>query len=218
MKYLLQAPAPPAENEEGDGGDGQSEDRFNIDEIAVQPVIQPQTQRPNNPNQFQDDNSVCGIPVAGFTQSLVIGGQAAGHGEWPWLVAFYRSKEGNLEFICGGSLITSTYTLTAAHCVQDKGRETPMQTKNALLFIGKHNLVEWNEDGYEKKGAKAFKIHPDWNPSDIKYDADIALIEMDGAVRYSKFIRPICLWNGPEDITQVVGQTGIVAGWGKKLF
>lgn len=33
-------------------------------------------------NQFQDDNSVCGTPVAGFTQSLVIGGQAAGHGEW----------------------------------------------------------------------------------------------------------------------------------------
>lgn len=33
-------------------------------------------------NQFQDDNSVCGTPVAGFTQSLVIGGVAAGHGEW----------------------------------------------------------------------------------------------------------------------------------------
>lgn len=182
-------------------------------------MVQPQTQRPNQPsqqvNQFQDVSTVCGQPVAGFTQSLVIGGQAAGHGEWPWLVAFYRSKEGNLEFICGGSLITSTYTLTAAHCVQDKGRETPMQTKNALLFIGKHNLVEWNEDGYEKKGAKEFKIHPDWNPNDIKYDADIALIEMDGAVKYSKFIRPICMWNGPEDITQVVGQTGIVAGWGK---
>lgn len=33
-------------------------------------------------NQFQSDDSVCGVPVAGFTQSLVIGGQAAGHGEW----------------------------------------------------------------------------------------------------------------------------------------
>lgn len=31
---------------------------------------------------FQSDDSVCGVPVAGFTQSLVIGGQAAGHGEW----------------------------------------------------------------------------------------------------------------------------------------
>jgi hypothetical protein len=109
-----------------------------------------------------------------------------------------------------------------------------MQTKNALLFIGKHNLVEWNEEGYEKKGAKAFKVHPDWKTTDTKYDADIALIELESPVPYSKFIRPICLWDGSEDLNQVVGQTGIgkmsnvvkllsfqrffcilVAGWGK---
>lgn len=84
-----------------------------------------------------------------------------------------------------------------------------MQTKNALLFIGKHNLVEWNEDGFEKRGAKSFKVHPEWSPMDTKYDADIALIEMDSGVRYSKYIRPVCLWNGPADITQVVGQNGI---------
>jgi hypothetical protein len=58
-----------------------------------QPQPQPPAQRPNqqqqqrptnnqNVNQFQDDNAVCGTPVAGFTQSLVIGGQAAGRGEW----------------------------------------------------------------------------------------------------------------------------------------
>lgn len=29
-----------------------------------------------------DDKAVCGVPVAGFSQSLVIGGQAAGRGEW----------------------------------------------------------------------------------------------------------------------------------------
>lgn len=89
-----------------------------------------------------------------------------------------------------------------------------MLTENALLFIGKHNLVQWNEEGYEKKGAKTFKVHPDWNPNDVKYDADIALIEMESAVRYSKFIRPICLWNGPVDLAEVVGKTGVVAGWG----
>lgn len=90
-----------------------------------------------------------------------------------------------------------------------------MQTQNALLFIGKHNLIQWNEEGFEKRGAKIFKIHPDWNPNDGKYDADIALIEMESAVPYSKYIRPICLWNGPAEISQIVGQSGIVAGWGK---
>ena len=47
------------------------------------PRPKPDYPKPNKQtNQFQDDNSVCGTPVAGFTQSLVIGGQAAGRGEW----------------------------------------------------------------------------------------------------------------------------------------
>lgn len=72
---------------------GQADDRFNVEQLLPIQPIQPQPpqpkpdqqkpQRPNQQvNQFQDDNAVCGIPVAGFTQSLVIGGQPAGHGEW----------------------------------------------------------------------------------------------------------------------------------------
>lgn len=146
-------------------------------------------------------------------------------------MAFYKSAEGNLQFICGGSLLNARYTLSAAHCIQDKGREVAQREQDALLFIGKHNLVQWNEEGYEKRGALKFKVrkvsikncykkllskvHPDWNPKDQKYDGDLALIQLDKPVKYSKFIRPICLWNGAAEIAKVVGQNGIVAGWGK---
>lgn len=58
-------------------------------------------------------------------------------------------------------------------------------------------------------------MHPDWNPQVQSYDADIALIQMDKPVKYSKFIRPICLWGGQAEIQKVVGQVGIIAGWGK---
>lgn len=44
-------------------------------------IVQPRPEAGQGGN-FQSDESVCGVPVAGFTQSLVIGGQAAGHGEW----------------------------------------------------------------------------------------------------------------------------------------
>lgn len=83
LKYLLKAPA--LTND-------QTADRFSIDGASqpTQPRPQPQSPKPDSPrpnaptqlNQFQDDNSVCGVPVAGFTQSLVIGGTGAGHGEW----------------------------------------------------------------------------------------------------------------------------------------
>lgn len=67
---------------------GDSEDHFNVDDsqtIQPQPIHKPKPDvpRPNQQvNQFQDDYAVCGVPVAGFSQSLVIGGQAAGRGEW----------------------------------------------------------------------------------------------------------------------------------------
>lgn len=47
---------------------------------------------------------------------------------------------------------------SAAHCIQDKGRAVAQREQDALLFIGKHNLVQWNEEGYEKRGALKFKV------------------------------------------------------------
>lgn len=60
----------------------QTGDRFSIEPLPTEPLSQPSRKPAQHNNQFQDDNIVCGTPVAGFTQSLVIGGQAAGRGEW----------------------------------------------------------------------------------------------------------------------------------------
>jgi hypothetical protein len=53
-------------------------------------------------------------------------------------------------------------------------------------------------------------IHPDWNPFNQKYDADIAAIILDDDIPYTKFIRPICLSSTEQDV-----KFGFVAGWGE---
>jgi hypothetical protein len=91
LKYILPA------------SDDENADRFNLGQQNIQPQPQPRppqnppihAQNPQNPliqrpvsdsniNQFQDDNTVCGVPVV-LTQSLVVGGAPVqNHGEWPW--------------------------------------------------------------------------------------------------------------------------------------
>jgi len=44
----------------------------------------------------------------------VIGGIKAYHGQFPWQVAL---RVENDSYFCGGSLISSQWVLTAAHCV-----------------------------------------------------------------------------------------------------
>jgi coagulation factor II (thrombin) len=45
----------------------------------------------------------------------IIGGQVAEIGQFPWHVMLRE----NLQFICGASLISDRWVLTAAHCVEE---------------------------------------------------------------------------------------------------
>jgi hypothetical protein len=51
---------------------------------------------------------VCGRPIL-----KIVGGSKAEEGKWPWQVSV-RIRH---MHVCGGSLITSQWVLTAAHCI-----------------------------------------------------------------------------------------------------
>ena len=93
-----------------------------------------------------------------------------------------------------------------AHCIQDKGNSTIRETKQAAVYLGKHNFDDPFEGGSMTIGVERFIVHPDWKPFDVSYDADIAIIVLKRPVEYNQYIRPICLGN------EVYEQSGTLAG------
>merc|ERR1719378_482997 len=49
-------------------------------------------------------------------EGYIIGGQPAGHGEFPYQISLRMMRGSRGQHICGGTLISSTWVLCAAHC------------------------------------------------------------------------------------------------------
>ncbi|CAH2048549.1 unnamed protein product, partial [Iphiclides podalirius] len=66
----------------------------------------------------------------------IIGGEAASLGEFPHMVALgYEDAEG-YNFQCGGTLVSDTYVLTAAHCVDTLDRIKPTIVRMGIVELG----------------------------------------------------------------------------------
>lgn len=126
----------------------------------------------------------------------------------------YVNKPPNLSFICGGSLVNTKSVVTAAHCVRTtNGDHRP---SDIVLWLGRHNLGNWNEAGAISSNVERVMVHPDFRRySSESYDADIAILIMQRQVTYTQYVRPICLWPTRDDITIIEGSSGTVVGWGE---
>lgn len=66
-------------------------------------------------------------------------------------------------------------------------------------------------------GATSITLHPDYVPTtyNMTADADIAVITLKTSIKLSNVIKPICLWIGESNLRDIVGDRGLVVGWGR---
>ncbi|KAM9580699.1 LOW QUALITY PROTEIN: acrosin-like [Guaruba guarouba] len=73
-----------------------------------------------------DSCGTCGLrPMAVFHgMSHIVGGTDAQPGSWPWIISSQTILHRGMAHICGGSLITPQWVLTAAHCFMEARNKT----------------------------------------------------------------------------------------------
>ncbi|XP_063688689.1 uncharacterized protein LOC134821825 [Bolinopsis microptera] len=140
-------------------------------------------------------------------QKHIINGQDADKNEYPFMV---RIKADGIDHLCGGSLISTTVVLTAAHCVtMEDGSVVPAQM--GVLVMGDHTN---STEEAEEKSYRAVRIivheeyHLDFTGIPIH---DLALIVLSTEVDINAGIIDII---PVAEKPYVEGSAVTVIGWG----
>ncbi|KAL0968559.1 hypothetical protein UPYG_G00268460 [Umbra pygmaea] len=134
----------------------------------------------------------------------VVGGLEAKYGSHPWMV----SLKSRGYHHCGGAILTDRWILTAAHCFSRVSKDF---LRNFHAVIGDYDQRVPDEEE-QTFTVKTIQIHEKFqHTSPMSYD--IALLEINGHIRFGSRVQPICL-----PLTSDIfppGTSCLVSGWGR---
>ncbi|KAJ0169175.1 hypothetical protein K1T71_014916 [Dendrolimus kikuchii] len=152
----------------------------------------------------------CGLITV--SDGLIIGGFEVERGEVPWHAGIYTKTTKPYMQICGGTIVTGTSVISAAHCFWSDNTNTKPPS-DYVVAAGKI-YRPWNDvnDIYAQKSeVMDIKIPILYFGSSANYQNDIAVLKLVTAIAFNRFVRPICLdfneethWNQLDDASRKV--------------
>ncbi|KAH8268446.1 hypothetical protein KR026_007323, partial [Drosophila bipectinata] len=119
---------------------------------------------------------------------VIIGGAPAIPKEFPHAARLgHRDDEGEVNWFCGGTLISNRHVLTAAHCVLSFEGAINIVRLGELEFDNNQDDAQPEDFGVEGKPI----VHPGYEHPVI-YD-DIAILKLDRNVTFNEYKHPACL-------------------------
>lgn len=138
-------------------------------------------------------------------ETRIVGGHDALSGQYPFMVAILRAGVSSVSLaqICGGSIISSKYVMTAAHCVtNDSGVAYP-----SMLYEVGLGYTDLDKDSGERVKVKSISVHPNYKQG-ASNNNDIALLELETLTTRQK----VALANVADGTFENQESTAI--GWG----
>ncbi|XP_053666779.1 brachyurin-like [Anopheles marshallii] len=139
----------------------------------------------------------------------VVNGQEATPGQFPYQIALLSTFPTGTG-LCGGSVLTNNYILTAAHCVISGGT-TLASGGTAIMGAHDRSFVEPTQQRIAFTAAGII-AHPGYTSTNIRND--IAVVRLNSPITYTDRIQPVRL-PGRSDTRQFGGMTGTVSGFGR---
>ncbi|XP_048459298.1 coagulation factor X-like [Rhincodon typus] len=134
----------------------------------------------------------------------IVGGQDCPLGECPWQVLLIdESGKG----FCGGTILTETLVVTAAHCLNE--------TATITAVVGEFDVKE-DEHTEQRLEVEAVIAHQRFQRKN--YDNDIAVLLLKKPMQFNQNVVPICL---PQrefaDTVLMKTSNALVSGWGRVI-
>ena len=136
-----------------------------------------------------------GQALAGPDTEMIVGGNPAPDGKYPWQVRLYSNMDDQVGF-CGGSIIGDRWILTAAHCLLDSDA--------VVVGYGNNDRTKTTKIDSEK-----IIVHPGYIAGE---KTDVALIKLKKPIPDAKpipFVDP-----GQDKSLAPAGAKVTVTGWG----
>lgn len=153
----------------------------------------------------------CGVPIP-TPVALITKGQRTEPGQFPWHAAIYIKEGKRANYICGGTLISEQHVVTAAHCTVSHNFQNPRDPSEFEVILGKYNLT-LDEDDQQSFAVIKLNVHEEYNTTFLFND--IAILQLNKPSEYTKFVRPICLWEEDTSLEFATNKVGIAVGWGR---
>jgi len=140
----------------------------------------------------------------GRSSNIMYGKDVDPPGKYPWQASLQLKEPSGWHF-CGGSILSETWVMSAAHCVPDGKAST------RVVVVGMHD----QNRRFGKPVTHDIKriiVHTDYDHGAHWEGSDIALLELEKPIDFNEFVQPITI-----DIrgNYVEMQDCVMSGWGQ---
>lgn len=135
----------------------------------------------------------------------IVNGEISGFSQFPYF-AYLDIRNKDVNYICGGALITPRFVLTATHCLKDADK--------MYVYLGITNIYTARSNRVKdriKVESNNFYMHPQYYGKPMYWN-DVSLIHLPRKAKLNKYIQPIKL---PSDCLSIENSNVIVMGYGK---